>query len=242
MYGNCVYIGNSSICDGLGIFSKKNIKKGEIITWYYGIIDKNKTTDNYKYTMEYNTFDEKVNLIGISDPNKITYGKGMAQFANDAICFELTGKNNNSYFFQKGRYVFLIASKNIKKNQEILASYGINYWINEIKKKSKEYNNNFKQIINILFFIINIVEKYCKCNIYEYKGLNEHNKIYFDLLINKRWCPYSNILHYDNNFYIMLKKEKNNDVKIYYICITCKLKDLGLLIKVCKNGFVNAIK
>lgn len=110
MFGNSIYIKKSNICDGYGIFSKRKIYKNEIISWYYGkLIESNKVLNN-KYSIEYG-IDNKYILLGISDINKITYGKGIAQFANDAICYDLTYKNNNSYFLQKGRYILLI-SKN----------------------------------------------------------------------------------------------------------------------------------
>ena len=153
MYGNIVYIGKSKICNGFGIFAKKNINKGDIITWYYGyIVKSNNSNTNIKYLMDYDILNEKTTLVGISDINKIKYGKGVAQLANDAICIELTGKKNNSYFTQRGRYILLIASTNINKNDEILVPYGIDYWKGQLKSNTDEYDENFKHIIHILFF------------------------------------------------------------------------------------------
>lgn len=241
MFGESVYIKESNVCKGYGIFAKRKIYKGEIITWYYGNIinnnDKNIITS--KYAIEYGINNNKT-MIGISDIKKISYGKGVAQFANDAICYDLTLKNNNSYFIQKGRYILLIASEDINKNEEILVSYGINYWINEIEKNSNIYDDNFKDTIFILSKLINIVEESCKCKVYEFKGIFDDYKIFFDLLKNKRWCIFSNVIHKDNNFYISLKWNSPNKsmLQIYYVCKTCNISDFNVLIKEIENGLV----
>ena len=240
MFGKSIYVKKSNICDGYGIFSKRKIYKDEIISWYYGKIVNNENIQNNKYAIEYGINNEKI-LLGISDINKITYGKGLAQFANDAICYDLTYKNNNSYFLQKGRYILLIASSDISKSEEILVSYGIDYWVNEIKQNINNYDDNFKNIILILSKLINIIEKCCKCEIYEYKSLFDEYKLYFELKKNKRFCIYSNEIHEDNDFYIALKwkKENNNILQMYYVCDTCKMLDFYFLIKELKNGLLN---
>lgn len=227
MYDN-VYIKKSTVCNGIGIFAKKNIIKNTIITWYNGIIIDYKNIKYNKYIMEYNSVNEKKYIIGDSNIEQIK-GKGFAQLANDAIHITLTNKTNNSYFIQKGRYIFLISSRNIKKNEEILVPYGINYWIKEIKNDI--YNYKFKRIINILYYLIKLAEDYFLCNVYECKEIKDNCKIYFELITKKRWCINYNVWHYDENFYINFKKDqKENVTEFYYKCLTCKYMDLNILI------------
>lgn len=231
MYHDNVYIKRSDICNGLGIFAKKNIKKNDIITWYYGnLVDykyiNSKKYKHNKYIIEYNSINKKKLLIGISDINKIK-GKGMAQLANDAIHFKLTGKTNNSYFIQKGRYILIIASRNICKNEEILVPYGMEYWMKEINYKynikNKIYNYNFKEMINILYYLTKLIKDYFQCDVYEIREIKDKYKIFFELREQKRWCINFNIWHYDEKFYIYFKKETEEDIiNIYYTCLKCK--------------------
>lgn len=236
MYDN-VYIGKSKICNGIGIFARKNINKNDIITWYSGIIVNKKCIKHdknfkyNKYVIEYNSVNKRKYVIGISNINQIK-GKGFAQFANDTVYVGLTSKNNNSYFIQKGRYILLIAFKNIRKNEEILVPYGMKYWMKEIniKHNINIYNHQFKKIINILHYLIDLVEYYFLCDVYECKEVKNDHKIYFELFIKKRWCICYNIWHYDENFYISFKRSLNDFIEIYYNCLTCKNKDFNFLI------------
>jgi hypothetical protein len=231
MYQNNVYIKQSEVCSGLGIFARKIFKENDIITWYYGdIVDykyiNSKKYKRNKYIIEYKSLNKKKIIIGISDINKIK-GKGLAQLANDAICFNLTKKNNNSYFTQKGRYILLIASRTIYKNEEILVPYGMEYWMKEIKYKynikNKIYDYKFKETINILYYLTKLIKDYFLCNVYEIKDVKDKYKIFFELTEQKRWCINFNIWHYDEYFYIFLKKEQENDkINIYYTCLTCR--------------------
>ena len=56
-----VYIENYTVCEGIGIFAKDNIKENTIITWYYGEINQN-MLENNNYIIDYDT----------------EYGKGLA--------------------------------------------------------------------------------------------------------------------------------------------------------------------
>ena len=234
MYNN-VYIKKSTICNGIGIFANKNITKDSIITWYYGkIIDckniKHKKYKYNKYIMEYNSVNKKKCIIGISNIEKIK-GKGFAQLANDAIHYNLTYKNNNSYFMQKRRYIFLIATRDIDKHEEILASYGIEYWIHEINNKHNIYDYYFKKTINILYYLSRLIKDYFLCDVYEIKTIKDNNKIYFYLTEKRRWCIKNNIWHYDENFYISFKSiENKNILQVYYSCLNCRDDDFKFLV------------
>lgn len=39
-----------------------------------------------------------------------------------------------------------------------------------------------------------------------------------------------NIWHYDDDFYISIKKDENNIINVYYSCLTCKNNDYNFLI------------
>lgn len=233
-----VYIKKSSICSGLGIFASKNICKGDIISWYYGKVVKCKKLKHKKYKynkniIKYNCINKKEYIIGISDLKNLK-GKGLAHIANDAIYFGLTGKTNNSYFIYDGKYVLLLAYRNINKNEEILVSYGLEYWIKENNYKHSVvkniYNYKFKKTINILYYLEKLIKDYFLCNIYEIKNINNNYRIYFKLINEKRWCINYNIWHYDDSFYICFKKDINGLINIYYSCVTCKDNDYSFLI------------
>ena len=246
MYNN-VYIRESTICKGIGIFTNKKIIKNNIITWYYGnIIDykniKHKKYKYNKYIMEYNSVNKRKYMIGISNIDNIK-GKGFAQLANDAIHYNLTYKNNNSYFEQRGRYIFLIATRNIDKNEEVLVSYGIEYWIKEINIKNNIYNRYFKEIINILHYLTKLVKDYFLCDVYELREIKDNHKIYFYLTSKKRWCINYNIWHYDDNFYISFKNNNNNYViHVYYLCLTCKNENFDFPIDKINKTYINLFK
>lgn len=128
----------------------------------------------------------------------------------------------------------------IEKNEEILVSYGIGYWVNETKKNPNCYDDTFKNTIIIISKIINITQKYCNSEIYEYKGLFD-NKIYFELGKKERLCNYSNKIHYDENFYISLrwKEDEKSILQMYYVCKSCEMLDFVFLIKELENGLLD---
>lgn len=167
-----VYIKKSIICNENGIFAKEVIEKDTVITWYYG--DINYDIDHNKYKIDYIT-NNRVNnsgfLIGKTNINEINnnidtkYGKGLGQFANDAIIYIITGKQNNSYFIQEDDYILLISSRKILINEEILVAYGVDYWIGEIKNNLNKYNDNFCNIIKILKYIKKLIYNKYKCSV-----------------------------------------------------------------------------
>jgi hypothetical protein len=158
-------IKNSNIHDR-GVFSTKNIKKGELITMYpgdiimpypdgrgkkgeqvrYGIVNSqslpkklhisNNTDPNLKHLLYY-AFDLSDNLSIIGHPKMIQDTSYLGHMIND-ICNE--GKNETKYNQSlskcnvagkgicNGRYLAIIALKNIKQGEELLMSYGFKYW------------------------------------------------------------------------------------------------------------------
>lgn len=227
---SCFYIKKSNICDGYGVFAKKDIPKNVIITYYYGYLKSKKLfkKEENKYAMEYDNEKGKI-LIGFNDIEKLEL-KGVAQLVNDAISPNITGKTNNAFFEKDEKYIFLKTINNISKDEEILAPYGINYWKYEIERNSIEYNIEFIIKIKQLYFIISIIEKKFKCDIMDCFKFTK-KLIKFRLLHNKRYCLNINNYHNDENFYIYIVKEFKKNIKktnYYYTCNTCFVSDMVL--------------
>jgi len=162
-----VYIGKSNI-HGNGLFSKKEIKAGDIITFYPGDIlvyypDKNRDkkdhlvgyiyseelknnkelceafNNNKKYYKNYQlTINDTYSIIGIPEiNNNPTY---LENFCNDGarghsekdkkIYETVSILKSNAYFKNICDCMMAItAIKDIKKDEEILVTYGHGYWI-----------------------------------------------------------------------------------------------------------------
>jgi hypothetical protein len=207
-------IRNSKICDGLGLFADIDIKKDIIITTYNGFLCKNSMYDN-TYAIEY---DEEKTLIGLTNLKYVTLGA--AQFANDAISPDITGKNNNSFFEQKGKDICLIASQKINCNDEILVPYGIDYWKNKIKINPSIFSKKFIDNVNKINQLKSILYNIFEVEILDYRGI-ENGFLNITTVKNKRKCLFTKKYHRDNNFEILLSKD-NDYTYIYYICNICK--------------------
>jgi SET domain-containing protein len=123
---------------GMGVFAKRKIKKGEICCYYDGIITAGKTqalftTGEQGYSQGISDSDgDAVALAGFT--TQLRYG-GCAQICNDAST-TYTDATDLDYFKkinvkskQVGfKSVIFIATKIIKKGEELLYSYGPEYW------------------------------------------------------------------------------------------------------------------
>lgn len=136
--GEGVVIKNSKIKNaGYGLFADRDFKRGEIITGVDGDIisfqeakKREFTKRSHMRTLLYHN----LVLDGLRVPCR---GKGGGSFANDGLhVSQNNAKFHNVYFANKLLPVcFLRAIKNIKKNEEILVSYGRQYWRLHGKKK-----------------------------------------------------------------------------------------------------------
>lgn len=222
---SCFYIKKSNICKGYGLFANTYIPKGKIITYYYGYIKSAKLSFSNienKYAIEFDN-DKSKRLIGINNIKKINK-KGAAQIVNDAICPYITNETNNACFINDGKYIYLKSIDNINKNDEILASYGIDYWKNEIKINRLDYNVSFINKINYLYHIIKIIEKRLNCEIMDCIDFKD-NHVKFRLLNDKILCKNINNYHKENEIYIYIKKDINKKI-YYYNCKKCLINDL----------------
>lgn len=111
---------------GLGLFTDTEIKKGEEIVEYKGVIRTWKECEvlNEEGKGGYFFF---INNRYCLDAYPTT--TEMGRYANDARGHSRKlGVRNNSEYVIKKKKVFIVATRNIKPGSEILVSYGPGYW------------------------------------------------------------------------------------------------------------------
>ncbi|MFN0276547.1 MAG: SET domain-containing protein [Chitinophagales bacterium] len=111
---------------GKGLFTTKEIKRGQKIVEYFGKI---KRWDELKYKALNNRY------ILYVDKNHVIDAKGQkdcyAIYANDAKGPGKHGKfKNNSTYITYGKRVFITAKRKIAAGEEIFVGYGKEYWEN----------------------------------------------------------------------------------------------------------------
>lgn len=150
--------------NGLGLFAKKNFKKGEIILEFIGEIvhridlekmKNKKNVDDYSIQISRDFF-----LLG-TGKNKNIYD----DFINHSC-------NPNSYVFINGNKVLLIAFKNIKKGEEITYDYSTTMYkdswsikCNCGSKNCRGYIREFKYLpmtIKMKYYHLGILPPYIK--------------------------------------------------------------------------------
>lgn len=150
--------------NGLGLFAKKNFKKGEIILEFIGKIMhisqfnklKNKNKKIYDdYSLQ---IDKEFFLIGTGKDKKI-----YDDFINHSC-------NPNSYVYINGNKVLLIALKKIKKGEEITYDYSTTMYndpwsikCNCQEKNCRGYIREFKYLpkaIKIKYYQLGILPNY----------------------------------------------------------------------------------
>jgi hypothetical protein len=139
------------ICEGLGLFATRDIPKGTPITRYHGeyLVSTPgapvRMTDEqavYAYQLSTPPSTLKTNqharkpcrtyIIGESRVSEL-WGKGLAQFANDALHQELTGHRNNCEFIEVDDRVYICATYDIPAHNELLVSYHLSYWMGMLR-------------------------------------------------------------------------------------------------------------
>jgi len=109
---------------GKGLFTRKDIRKGEKIVEYKGLITTWKEVDHLEGTNGYIYY---VNRNHVIDARKNV--KDLARYANDARgLIKVKGLTNNSMYDTEGLKVYIVAVKNIPAGSEILVGYGKEYW------------------------------------------------------------------------------------------------------------------
>jgi hypothetical protein len=121
-----LYIQKSQIENsGNGLFTAIEIYKEEIISIFKGKIITNTEAESIVKLNEDKYF---INLLDgtILDSNTVDC---FAKYANDSNGFMKSKyKNNSKISLDEANNVCLIATKNIKSNEEIFCSYGKRYW------------------------------------------------------------------------------------------------------------------
>ena len=108
---------------GKGLFTKKFIEKGTRIVQYKGKLTVWKAIQQQQFNGY--VYYIKRNLV-IDARN---YTKTFGRYANDAKDIgKLKKLNNNSRYVEDGQKVFIEAIKDINAGEEILVSYGKEYW------------------------------------------------------------------------------------------------------------------
>lgn len=143
-----IYVAKSNI-EGMGVFSKKPIKKGEIVSMYPSemvILDQKYPigterlqkymNNNYIYNNVYTyKVDDRYSILGdshfISDTNMVGH------ILNDACSSDGTQEGNKNYktdkqnciYYQyKNMFILIVACKDIDINEELLVAYQVDYW------------------------------------------------------------------------------------------------------------------
>ncbi len=121
-----LYIQKSQIENsGNGLFTAIEIYKEEIISIFKGKIITNTEAESIVKLNEDKYF---INLLDgtILDSNTVDC---FAKYANDSNGFiKSKYKNNSKITLDDANNVCLVATKNIKSNEEIFCSYGKRYW------------------------------------------------------------------------------------------------------------------
>lgn len=134
---------------GMGLFTKVDVKKGDIVTEYKGRrrtwAQVEEDVDNgYIYHIDDN------NVID-AQKNINTFGR----YANDAAGLaRVPGLRNNAEYFEDNNRVYIRATRNIAAGKEVLVSYGKRYWkqvkenILEDMKNGKHHEHHAPEIQN----------------------------------------------------------------------------------------------
>ena len=157
----------SRVCEGYGIFANRFILRGTPITEYAGrIMDWKPLKDmqpserkHLPYCLE---LDDLKCLVGHCDIDTLR-GKGVGQFANDAIHPEVSGHENNAKFDFFEDRVYLTALRDIAPHEEILVDYHISYWLH--KKDDARLPEKLREWIALQ----DAVQRFLKSNIYRNK-------------------------------------------------------------------------
>ena len=122
------------IGSGLGLFTIQKIMKGACIVEYKGRVEK---WSEVKDQDGYNGYLLKLNSSWAI--NALPYKRALGRFANDALGINRNDKlSNNAEFLIEGKRCFIFAKREIKPGEEILVSYGREYW-NLIKRIAKKH-------------------------------------------------------------------------------------------------------
>ncbi len=109
---------------GMGLFTRVDIPKGGRIVEYAG---RRKKWKDVKHLDGHNGYLLRLSRTTAIDAQPKRSGKG--RYANDAMGLSrVPGLRNNAEYLIYGIRVFIEATRNIRKGEEILVSYGKEFW------------------------------------------------------------------------------------------------------------------
>ena len=124
---------------GMGLFTKIDIPKKQLIVEYIGRIESWK---DVKDEDGYNAYLFRLNRTQAI--NALTYLKSPARYANDARGFsKIIGLTNNCEYVVKKNRCYIASIRKIYKGEEILVPYGKAYW--ELMRKINSEKHNGKK-------------------------------------------------------------------------------------------------
>ena len=111
----------------LGLFTTDDIDKGSIIAKYTGDVVIDKDPDFHSpYALQ-------IAPTKYIDASRSNTAEG--RYANDALNNQAYDNNAELLYNKRGRYGYLKATRDIWKGEEILTSYGDDYWSKDIDRK-----------------------------------------------------------------------------------------------------------
>jgi hypothetical protein len=117
---------------GLGLFRSSFISKGTLVFEYKGKIT---TWQKVLAGRTFNGYVYYINRNHVIDAR--LYKKQLARYANDAAGrSKIMGLRNNCGYTIIKKHVYILATKNISIGNEILVSYGDEYW-NVVRENTK---------------------------------------------------------------------------------------------------------
>jgi hypothetical protein len=143
-----VYIKKSNV-EGLGVFAKEDLKKGEIVSLYpsdivrlhFGQFYNQECNEYVKDIDENNRYAYKINdyCTIMGDPTLIHDMNLVGHIVNDSCKTDGTKEQNyiydkkahhyrNCMYYPYHIFVLIVTTKEVKKDEELLVMYGIDYW------------------------------------------------------------------------------------------------------------------
>ena len=146
---NKVYVSKSNI-EGLGVFAKENIKKGEIVTIYPSDavrIDKGNEyyqmlSDRTLQISETCAYKTDYGII-LGDRDLINDTNLVGHIVNDYTNYK-ESLEQNCIYYPYHMFILIVAAIDIKKDNELLVSYGVDYWnvIHRVQQVQQDKKND----------------------------------------------------------------------------------------------------
>lgn len=169
---------------GRGVFATRNIRRGEVCCWYDGFIAAGRITGMlitgaHGYNQALCQDPEGPCIAGFTEVFK---EGGCAQLCNDAEtdyvdhnCLKyLKNINVSEVIDEKNQTVAFVATKRIKKGQELLYSYGQDYWSSK-REREQDQAGTYQTVQEVFAHFASSVGHGCENQIEHYNATFEQN-------------------------------------------------------------------